>query len=59
MTNLSPQTRPARAAWLVLAALLGALVTTIWSLRKVSVSTIRVGVLEVPDEPIAGPDVFD
>ncbi len=42
--------------WLVLAALLGALVTTIWSLRKVSVSTIRVGVLEVADDPVAGPD---
>jgi hypothetical protein len=41
--------------WLVLAALLGAAVTTVWSLRKVTVSTIRVGTLEVPEDPTLGP----
>ena len=37
--------------WLVLAALLGAAATALYSLRKVTVSTIRVGTVEVPDDP--------
>ncbi|MFN8191965.1 MAG: hypothetical protein U0R78_16360 [Nocardioidaceae bacterium] len=45
--------------WLVLAALLGAAVTAVWSLRKVTVSTIRVGTLEVPDDPAPGPVDLD
>ena len=45
--------------WLVLAAFLGAGATAVYSLRKVTVSTIRVGTIEVPDDPATATTLGD